>query len=308
MFRLLSKESNIFSIPVYMAFLLLITLLFNILNFSALELISESVTFIGIALGYFLFNKINLNQQIHLPLFLYTFFVFALYPGNLDIGLSVALLSNSFLLLILTNTEDRVRKNAFVLVGVLLAINYFFLPTTWPLLLFVIIHIIATSAQISLNLFRLFLGFFLISISYLSIMFSMDFISINMDYFPFDYSFSLRESYYPFTLLSPILLMLILAIASHFIHINEKSLVNKYKYSFVLTFSVAQSVSIVLYMNQQYEYLLLLALPASIILGRYLRYFPQYWMRELGVWCVILTLIIFKIGTFFNLKQLIFNF
>lgn len=305
MFKLLSKESNIFSIPVYLVFLLLITILFNIFNFSTIEAVSEGITFIGIALGYFLFNKINLNQQIHLPLFLYTFIVFALYPGSLDIGLSVALLSNSFLLLILTNTDDHVRKNSFVLVGALVAINYFFLPTTWPLLFFVMIHIIATSPQIALNMFRLFLGIFLISISYLLIAYSIGFQTFDPVYFPF-YTFKIPASFYPFTLLSPVIILLILAVISHFMHLNEKSLINKYKYTFLLTFSVAQLITIILYMNQQYEYLLLLALPVSIILGRYLRYFPQYWMRELGVWIIILTFIIFKIGTYFNLKQLIF--
>jgi hypothetical protein len=119
-----------------MAFLLVITIAFNILNFNTIEAISETITFIGIALGYFLFNKINLNQQIHLPLFLYTFFVFALYHGNLDIGISVTLLSNSFLLLILTNTDDKVKKSSYVIIGSLLALNYFFLPTTWPMLAF----------------------------------------------------------------------------------------------------------------------------------------------------------------------------
>jgi hypothetical protein len=305
MFKLLSKESNIFSIPVYMGFLLMITLFFNIFNFNTLEAISESITFIGIALGYFLFNKINLNQQIHLPLFLYTFFVFALYPGHLDIGLSVALLSNSFLLLILTNTEDRVRKNSFVLVGALLAINYFFLPTTWPLLFFVLLHIVATSAQIALNVFRLFLGMFLVSMSYLLLMYSLGFRSWDYAYFPVNI-LGFIQKLYPYTLLIPIVLMLIFALISHFVHLNEKSLVNRYKYTFVLTFSAAQLITVVLYMNQNFEYLLLLALPVSIILGRHLRYLQKYWMQELGTWIIIITLLLFKIGSHFNLERLIF--
>ena len=85
MFRLLSKESNIFSIPVYIGFLLFIVILFNILNFNTYEAIIAGITFVGIALGYFCFNAIQLNYQTHLPLFLYTFFIFGLYNGNLDI-------------------------------------------------------------------------------------------------------------------------------------------------------------------------------------------------------------------------------
>lgn len=69
MFRLLSKESNIFSIPVYLFFLLTIVITFNAFNFSVLNIISAVFTFAGIALGYFLFNKVNLTYQTHIPLF-----------------------------------------------------------------------------------------------------------------------------------------------------------------------------------------------------------------------------------------------
>ncbi|MBS1572719.1 MAG: hypothetical protein JST62_10020 [Bacteroidetes bacterium] len=305
MFKILSKESNIFSIPVYLGFLFLLIFIFNILNFNHIEFISETITFIGIALGYFLFNKINLNRQTHLPLFFYTFFVFALYPGNLDIGLSIALLINSFLLLILTNSNEKVRKNSFVIVGVLLAINFIFLPTTWPLLLFVIIHIIATSSKIGLNIFRLFFGITLIAISYLLLSYSFDYRSFNMDYFPFS-NFKPQEVWYPLILFLPIVAFLAIAILSHFIHINEKSLENKYKYTFLLTFSAAQLVTIILYMNQNHEYLLLLSLPASIILGRYVTYLPKYWMKEISVWIIIFTLLIYKLGAYFDLAHLIF--
>ena len=75
MFKLLSKESNIFSIPVYIGFLLLIVITFNLLNFNTYEAIIAGITFLGIALGYFCFHSIALNYQTHLPLFLYTFFI-----------------------------------------------------------------------------------------------------------------------------------------------------------------------------------------------------------------------------------------
>ena len=147
MFRLLSKESNIFSIPVYIGFLLLIVILFNILNFNTKETIIAGITFLGIALGYFCFHSIALNYQTHLPLFLYTFFIFGLYPGNIDIGIAVALLTNSFLLMLLTSTDEDLRKKSYVLVGSIIALNFIFLPTTWPMAVFVIIHLIATSKK-----------------------------------------------------------------------------------------------------------------------------------------------------------------
>lgn len=300
MFKLLSKESNIFSIPVYIGFLLLIVITFNFLNFNTYEAIVAGITFLGIALGYFCFHSIALNYQTHLPLFLYTFFIFGLYPGKLDIGLAVALLTNSFLLLLLTSTNEDIRKKSYVLVGSIVALNFIFLPTTWPMAVFVIIHVIATSERISLNIFRFLLGILLIVLSYFSVMFFLDYNSWNTDYFPFG-KMKLITDYEQLLPLIPIVLMLIYAVYDHFRNYNKKSPVSRYKYTFLLVFSFAQLITIILYMNTTYEYLLLLAFPSTIILSRMLRFLPKYWMQEVSLWLIIFSLIGFKAGTYFDL-------
>ncbi|MDN4013133.1 DUF6427 family protein [Chryseobacterium gambrini] len=300
MFKLLSKESNIFSIPVYIGFLLLIVITFNLLNFNTYEGIIAGITFLGIALGYFCFHSIALNYQTHLPLFLYTFFVFGLYPGHLDIGIAVALLTNSFLLLLLTSTNEDIRKKSYVLVGSIVALNFIFLPTTWPMAVFVIIHVIATSERISLNIFRFLLGIILIVFSYFSVMFFIDFKSWNMDYFPFGKMKPMTD-YTELLPLIPVIGMLIYAVYDHFRNYNKKSPISRYKYTFLLVFSMAQLITIILYMNKNYEYLLLLAFPSTIIISRMLRFLPKYWMQEVGLWLLIFSLIGFKAGTYFNL-------
>ncbi len=300
MFRLLSKESNIFSIPVYIGFLLLVVITFNFLNFNTYEAIIAVITFLGIALGYFCFHSIALNYQTHLPLFLYTFFIIGLYPGNLDIGIAVALLTNSFLLLLLTSTNEDLRKKSYVLVGSIVALNFIFLPTTWPMAAFVIIHLIATSERIGLNIFRFFLGILLIVFSYFSVMFFLEYTSWNMDYFPFG-TMTFVTDYRGLLPLIPIVLMLIYAVYDHFRNYNKKSPVSRYKYTFLLVFSVAQLITIILYMNMDYEYLLLLAFPATIIISRMLRFLPKYWMQELSLWLIIFSLAGFKAGIYFNL-------
>ncbi|NPA09823.1 MAG: hypothetical protein GXO46_12610 [Chlorobi bacterium] len=300
MFKLLSKESNIFSIPVYIGFLLLIVITFNLLNFNTYEGIIAGITFLGIALGYFCFHSIALNYQTHLPLFLYTFFVFGLYPGHLDIGIAVALLTNSFLLLLLTSTNEDIRKKSYVLVGSIVALNFIFLPTTWPMAVFVIIHVIATSERISLNIFRFLLGIILIVFSYFSVMFFIDFKSWNIDYFPFGKMKPMTD-YTELLPLIPVIGMLIYAVYDHFRNYNKKSPISRYKYTFLLVFSMAQLITIILYMNKNYEYLLLLAFPSTIIISRMLRFLPKYWMQEVGLWLLIFSLIGFKAGTYFNL-------
>ena len=293
MFKLLSKESNIFSIPVYIGFLLLIVIIFNILDFSTLGAITTAVTFLGVGLAYFCFNSIALNYHTHLPLLLYTFFIFGLYPGHLDLGVAVALLTNSFLLLLLTSTNEDLRKKSYVLVGAIISLNFIFLPTTWPMAVFVLIHVAATSERIGLNIFRFLLGVLLISLSYFSVAYFLNLREWNEVYFPFGKLWIIKD----FTILIPLIpiaLMLIYAVYDHFKYYNQKSPVSRYKYTFLLVFSLAQLVTVILYMNKNYEYLLLLAFPVTIILSRMLRFMPKYWMKELSLWMIIASLVSYR--------------
>lgn len=296
MFRLLSKESNIFSVPLYIGFLLLIVITFNILNFNSLNAVSAAITFAGVALGYFVFNTLKLNYQTHLPLFLYTAFIFAFYPGTMDIGIAVSLVTNSLILLLLTGEEDSVRKNSHILTGSLLAINYIFLPTTWPMAIFVILHIIFTSGRIPLHIFRLLLGAFLIALSYFGIAYFLDLKAFNPAYFPF-YGFKPMTDFAVLYPLIPLAVLLVYAVIDHFNHFNLKSPTSKFKFTFLLLFLLAQLVTVFLYMGNNYEYLILLSLPATVILSRMLKFFPKYWMKEAGLWLIIICLLIFKIGS-----------
>ncbi len=299
MFKLLSKESNIFSIPVYIFFLLVVVVFFNVLNFSYLDFISVAIAFCGVALGYFVFNQLNLTYNTHVPLFLYTALIFAFYDGTIDLGISVTLFVNSVLLFLLTSTQEQLRKQAYLLVGFLCAVNYLFLPSDWPMLLFVILHIIATSQNIILNLFRFLFGIILCLGSYLSVMLFLGHTTLDASYLPFSIG-GLMHDYYPLHFLIPIALMVIFAVADHFQHYNEKSPTSRFKYTFLLVFTLAQSISLVLYMGHHYEYLLVLAFPMSLILSRMLRYLPRYVYSELGLWLILICLLLYKGGTYFQ--------
>ena len=299
MFRLLSKETNIFSIPVYLFFLFLMVIYFNALDFKTLSLFTAVITFCGIALGYFLFNTIGLNYNTHLPLFLYTFFVFALYPENLDIGIAMSLFTNSFVMALLTSNNDYLRKNSFLIIGAILALNYIFLPTTWPMFIFVLIHLISTADNIFLNIFRYFFGMAMVLGTYLGIMYLIGYHSFDERYIPY-ISNTIMSDFYPLYLLSPIALYVFYAIFDHFANFNKKSPTSKFKYSFLLFFFIAQIITVLFYMGNSYEYLLLLVLPNVIIISRALRFLKKYWMRELGLWIIVLSLIFFKMSTYFN--------
>jgi hypothetical protein len=299
MFRLLSKESNIFSIPFYIGILLLIVISFNILDFNTLELISALITFAGVALGYFCINAIALNYQSHLPLFLYTVFIFAFYPGDLDLGIAISLFTNSIILLLLTTDDLSVRNTSYILVGAILCFNFVFLPTTWPMAIFVIFHIIGTSDRLLLNLFRLFFGIFLVAISYLSMAYYFHLNSWNADYFPF-HDFTVVKNFDTILWLSPVVLMLIYSMMDHFQNFNKKSPTSRFKYTFLLVFSLAQMITVILYMGKTFEYLLLLALPASIIISRMLKFRRRYWVKEISLWIIIASLLLFKLSTYFN--------
>ena len=304
MFRLLSKESNIFSIPVYIFFLFLLIISFNILDFKTLGVFSSIITFCGFALGYFLFNAIGLNYNTHLPLFLYTFFVFALYPGSLDIGIAMSLFTNSFVMVLLTSNQDEVRKNSYLIIGAILAVNFLFLPTTWPMFIFVLIHLISTSDHISLNIFRLFFGNALVFGTYFGVMYLIGYHDFDESYIPYVKN-SLMQDYYPLYFLLPVALYVLYAVMDHFANFNKKSPSSKFKYTFMLMFFLAQLVTVFLYMGKNYEYLLLLVLPNVIILSRALRFLKKYWMKEFGLWIIIFTLLLFKLSTYVNIGELI---
>jgi len=298
MFRLLSKESNIFSVPVYISFLFLIFLSLNLLDFKYIDVFPAIITFMGISLGYFLFNAIALNQFSHLPLFLYTIFVASFYDGTIDVGLAFTFLTSAIILLILTSQNDQLRKSSFMLVGSILAFNYLVFPASWPLGVFVIFHIIGTSGRIGLNIFRLLFGIILVVLSYFGVMYLIHYTTWDKTYLPFYGKFEMMDSYYPLYILIPIALMLLYSLSDHFKHYNEKSPISRYKYTFVLVFSLAQLITIIFYMGKDYEYLLLLALPSSIIISRMLRFLPKYWMQELGLWIIVFCLAAFKIANF----------
>lgn len=185
-----------------------------------------------------------------------------------------------------------------MLVGSILAFNYLVFPPSWPMGAFVIFHIIGTSGRIGLNLFRLLFGVILIVLSYFGLMYLIHYTTWDKAYLPFYGKFEALDSYYPLYILGPIGLMLLYSISDHFKHYNEKSPISRYKYTFVLVFSLAQLITIIFYMGTHYEYLLLLALPSSIIISRMLRFLPKYWMQELGLWVIVFTLAIFKIVNF----------
>ncbi|SDO81805.1 hypothetical protein SAMN04489756_12031 [Cloacibacterium normanense] len=274
------------------------------MDFKTLGVFSSIITFCGFALGYFLFNAIGLNYNTHLPLFLYTFFVFALYPGSLDIGIAMSLFTNSFVMVLLTSNQDEVRKNSYLIIGAILAVNFLFLPTTWPMFIFVLIHLISTSDHISLNIFRLFFGNTLVFGTYFGVMYLIGYHDFDESYIPYVED-SFLQDYYPLHLLLPVALYVLYAVMDHFANFNKKSPSSKFKYTFMLMFFFAQLVTVFLYMGKNYEYLLLLVLPNVIILSRALRFLKKYWMKEFGLWIIILTLLLFKLSTYVNIGELI---
>ena len=164
MFRLLSKEVKMFSIPIYIGLVIFVILTTNNFSFSFINIISNLFAFAGISLGYILFNKLSLNRHSHLPLFLYSIFILSFYPENLDIGISMAIFINSILLFFLTDDSLKLRENSYFLIGNLLALSFIFLPNTWALSLFVLIHIIATSDKILSNIAKMLWDIFALCI------------------------------------------------------------------------------------------------------------------------------------------------
>lgn len=298
MFRLLSKQTHIFSIPAYLVCLLVFIAAFNALNFSTISIISSSIAFLGIALGYFLFQSIGLNNNTHLPLFLYTILVFSFYFGEISIPLAIVLLCSQLTMLILTSNDDRIGKKSYFLVGCLVGLIFVVMPQAWPFILFVILHIFATSDRIQLNLFRFFLGAIIVFLNYLGLYYILDIPDAFTRLIPF-VSDKLIDTIDPLIFLSPLVFFLLYCVFDHFQHFSEKSPASKFKYTLLLMYSASILVILIFYMGTQYEFLLLMALPASIILSRGLKFIKKPAIRETVLWLIILTAFLFKLGYYF---------
>ena len=298
---MLSKKTNLFSVPTYIGALLLFILISNDLEFTFSNIFSTSIAFVGLAMGYVLFNKISLNRKTHLPLILYSIFIFSFYDGNLDVGISMALFTNSILLFFFTNEDDRIRKDSFLLVGNILAVSYIFLPTTWMLFIFVIIHIITKSDKVFKNIFQLVLGCFMVILGYACLMYLLEIDILTEDYIPL-ISNEVITDFSSFYSLIPILVMCILAVGDHFMNLNKKSPISKFKYAFLLSFLLIQILILIFYMGSHREYLLLVIFPISIILSRFLRFLKYPWLQELGLWIIIISCLLDKFNpNFINL-------
>ena len=251
MFRLLSKEVKLFSIPIYIGLVIFVILTTNNFSFGFINIISNLSALAGIYLGYILFNKLALNRHSHLPLFLYSIFILSFYPENLDIGISIAVFINSILLFFLTDDSPKLRENSYFLIGNLLALNFIFLPSTWTLSLFVLIHIIATSDKILSNIAKMLWGIIMIFLGYFCFMYSIGFKYFNPNYFPL-ISSEIQTNFSKLYFLIPIVIFCILGILDHFINFNKKSPQNKFKYSFILAFLLTQCLILTLYMGENY--------------------------------------------------------
>ena len=210
----------------------------------------------------------------------------------------MSLFTNSFVIYLLASDNEFTRKNSFLIIGSILAINFIFLPTTCPMFIFVFIHLISTADRIGLNIFRYFFGIIMVFGTYFGIMYLLGYTEFNEQYLPLVLD-KLGTDFYPLYFLAPVVLFVMYAISDHFANFNKKSPRSKYQYSFLLFFFIAQLTTVFLYMGKSYEYLLLLVLPNVIIIARGLRFLRKYWMKELGFWVIIFSLLAYKAATFF---------
>lgn len=300
MFRLLSKQINIFSIPAYLILLLFFIGAFNSVNLNFISLISSGVAFVGIAIGYFLFRPVGLTRHSHLSLFLYTVLIFSFYFG--EISPKLALIILGFHLLILTILKSRSEgheQNASLMVGFIMGMMYLIMPGCWPLLGVILLHFTVTSNNISGNFIKLLFGLLLVFLTYLGIAYISDFSDPFFRLIPW-VSFNIPASQFlPLLVLIPIVLFLLYAVIDSFVNYNKKSPESRFRYNLLIIYFLGGLVMVTLYMERDYEYLLLLALPLSVIISRGLQYIENTSVRESTIWVLVLTALAFKIGYYF---------
>ncbi|NAW50538.1 hypothetical protein GNY06_03760 [Elizabethkingia argentiflava] len=291
MFRLLSKQTNIFSIPIYLGILLGFVSLFNVLTLSALNIISSIIAFLGIALGYILFNHIGLNRHTHLPFFIYSLLIFTFYFGQLSVSLAFCILIANLCILILTHNHD----SSYLLLGCLTGLSFVIMPSSWPLVVFVLIYIFATSNNIAANILRLFFGIILLLINYICFFYILNIPNCFIRLIPY-ISDQLISRIDPLIFFLPTAFFTVYSICIYFF---SKSTSSNFNYIMLVVYSVSILLTLVFYMDTQYEFLLLLALPVSVIASRGIHFTPNDQTKEFILWLIIISSILFKLGYYF---------
>lgn len=298
MFRILSRQTHIFSIPSYLIVLILFISIFNVLNFSILGAISSFITFIGIALGYFAFKGIGMTENLHLPLFLYTLLVFSIYFGGIDLGLAITILGAHLIIVLLVNQDTEFREHAYFLIGCITMIMYLVNPESWPFIGFILAQIFLRSRYIVANIFRLLFAGILIFITYLCVLYLFDIPFYYQRLIPY---ISNRVIQQPGALLFliPIVLFLLYSLIDGLLNRSKQGLRVQAYYNLIIVALTCPLLICVFYMEHHYEYLLLMALPCSIIISRGLRFLKKPVMQEVFLWVIILSALLFKGGYYF---------
>lgn len=301
MFKLLSQKTSIFSIPLYMG-LLLGLLMITILSqpsIDYLQWLSHMIAFFGFALGYFLFLRISLTRPTHLSLFLYTLSIFCLYPSDLPLSMSLSLLISTFVLTILTHEDDSIRRGSYMVLGSAVALNYIFLPASWPLSIFVVIHILMISNNIIESIFQFLFGGVLSLIGYGCAMYFLGYTELDNHYLPWWHT-QKRTNWTKLSLLFPLILMTLTAMGDSLINFNKKSPFSRYRYTFISLLFFSNLASVIFFMGEEPEFLLLLILPSTIILVRWLHYISRLWLKEILLWIIFASLLVYRLSSFFD--------
>jgi len=299
MFRFLSKQIHIFSIPIYILVLLLFISAFNVLVFNLLNTISSLVALAGIALGYFIFQALGLNNNRHLPLFIYTLFIIWFYFGSITFPLSFTLLGSHIITLILVSKDEIRRKKSYFLVGFLIGIMYLVMPESWPLLGFAFLQVFITSDNIASDLLKILYALILTFISYCAILYLFDLKLNLLDLVPYIPMQLIQKMPSDLLFLIPIVLFIIYSLGDNFLNFTKISPQSKFRYHLILIALICEISIIVFYMNSDYEFLLLSALPASIIISRGLTYIKNPILQEILLWVIILSGFGFKLAYYF---------
>jgi Family of unknown function (DUF6427) len=304
MFRLLARPTNIFSIPFFIGALCFIFISYNAFYFDVSQAVVSVVLFLAISLGYYIFNQINLTHQSHLPLLMYSLMLIGFYNESLNFNLAMSLLLINIIILILTNEKEVYRKKSYFIVGFLMSTCIMFQAETWPVCLFLMVHIITSSERMAYNLLQIFcsLVLSLISVAAYRYLFGLPLYEDNLlPYISYDFIYD----YQWMLLLSPIVILLVFALSKHLLQREQMSPNSTFRYNLLIIFLLSVMLMAVFYMGENYNFLIFLALPSCIFIARFLLQMRESEWQEILLWLMIISLIGFKAITYYQVFNLI---
>lgn len=218
------------------------------------------------------FNEDQSLKENNYAIWFYSIWMIPFTQFFIDYRFAFALLLMNWVMIKVLQYEDDKNdvRSAFE-IGLFLVTASFFLPPIAYLYPILLVYFLSLRSINSSIYWMYFVGFAIPILAIVQILYLLDY-TFMFDYYTERFMLDFAQWNNYFVLLMPILVVLILAIIDHIMNQNKQSANRKRMYILMIGFLMFWLVLFFLFNAQSTYYLAFLALPMSIMLGKYVKH------------------------------------